>query len=644
MRFKNLVLDQFQEDAIGFIEKNNSVVVSAATGTGKTLIADYLIAKCIRENKRVVYTAPIKALSNQKYRDFVSDHGKENIGIMTGDVVINATAPVLIMTTEIYRNMLVTKDPSVEKVAYVIFDEIHYINDIERGTVWEESVIFSPSHVRFLCLSATIPNAPEFADWIKKIKKHEVEVVTYQKRAVPLEHYVYDSILGFTTIKNLKHNVEETKGIPDYHHAMRTRGREKIDPKKRHQEMQITLIKELRQKTLLPCIFFVFSRDGCQKHANVAYERFDFTTAEEKEKIIRYVNSKITDDVKKIHSVGFMRRILPRGIAIHHAGLLPILKEIVENLFGEGLIKLLFATETFSVGINMPAKCVAFNSLEKYDGISFRYLNSKEYFQLAGRAGRRGIDKKGVVVAMIERKTLDANRVENFTSKDVEPIISQFKLCNNTVLNLVEHHTATEREIILKSSFDYYLQTKGGRNVKVMVSFNNMYKKLVKLGYIDNNGMLTKKGMFARHVYTNELLVSEIFASEFYKKLNEVQICVLIGALIYEEKKQDKFKYGDKKNYYKILDTVSQNEYVAKNLNKIFLARMNLIVTAWCEGVDFFQLMEFTNFDEGDIIRLFRQMIDLMRQVIRATKDRELEMRMHRCIDMLQRDVINVEF
>ena len=206
MKFKGYVLDDFQEESIKSINAGNSVIVSAATGTGKTLIADYCIDKFLKQGKQVIYTAPIKALSNQKYRDFKEDHGYTNIGLLTGDVSINHEAPILIMTTEIYRNMLLTSDPVIKTINYVVFDEIHFINDIERGTVWEESIIFSPENIRFLALSATIPNAEEFADWIRSIKEHEVSVVEYNKRAVPLEHFLYDIEFGMQKAQQIPRN------------------------------------------------------------------------------------------------------------------------------------------------------------------------------------------------------------------------------------------------------------------------------------------------------------------------------------------------------------------------------------------------------------------------------------------------------
>ena len=379
MKFKNFVLDPFQVDAVKSIDKGNSVVVSAATGTGKTLIADYIIDKYLKKKRRIIYTAPIKALSGQKYRDFKKDYGEENIGIMTGDVVINPDAPVLIMTTEIYRNMLLTKDEIINYVSYVVFDEIHYINDIERGTIWEESVIFSPDHIRFLCLSATIPNAKQFAKWIQTIKKHTVDVVKYDKRAVPLEHYVYDMYLGVTKVDEVIKDKKNTT----FHKSFRRKKKDKNVPKPDHNNL-ITLIEDK-----LPCIFFDFSRKDCEKRAVDLARKRDFLSNKDRKHVIELSNKLISAEYRSLQSIQKLKQALSRGIAFHHAGLLPKAKELVELLFSEGIIKVLYATETFAVGINMPAKTVCFASLRKFDGITFRDLNSKEYFQIAGRAGRR---------------------------------------------------------------------------------------------------------------------------------------------------------------------------------------------------------------------------------------------------------------
>ncbi len=646
MKYKNFTLDPFQEESISYVNKGNSVVVSAATGTGKTLIADYVIDKFLKLGKKIVYTAPIKALSNQKYRDFKKEYGAGAVGIMTGDIVINPEAQVLIMTTEIYRNMLLVNDPLVEEISYVIFDEIHFISDIERGTVWEESVIFSPEHIRFLCLSATIPNADEFAAWIESIKDHKVNVVHYAKRAVPLSHYIYDLNLGLSKADKLKNSIDHDKEFPDYYKVMRKRrkGRGRNKKTRFNVPNHIDIVGEIKKKSWLPCIFFTFSRKMCEKNAKDLMKKQDFASPEEKIEIIKTFRNLLDDNIKNMASVKLIRQLVSKGIAVHHAGILPNLKEIVEVLFSKGLIKVLYATETFAVGINMPAKCVCFNSLQKFDGVSFRYLNSKEYFQLAGRAGRRGIDKEGEVIALIDRNDCDIDKIIKFTSKDVDPIISQFKLSVNTVINLVDSHTKEDIERIMKSNFYCFQRKKEKAKINMMISFGKRIKKLKAMDYIDENGELTAKGKFARHIYSNELLVCESFADpKIYSKLSENQIIILAASIAYESRRGDIFRKDPIDQAFrsitKIIDT---NQYIKKQLNKNNIRKMISIITYWSNGCEFGELLDMTNLLEGDIIRLFRQTIDHLRQIKRASMDHDLAEKIKRCIEKIDRDVIAV--
>ncbi len=390
MKFQNFILDRFQEESIASVEKNNSVIVSAPTGSGKTLIADYIIDKDLKDVKRVIYTAPIKALSNQKFKDFTEQYGEDMIGLITGDVVINSSAQVLIMTAEIYRNMAIVDDPLLDSVSYCIMDEVHYISDEERGYIWEESIIFSPEHIRFLFLSATIPNSDEFARWVETIKHHKVDVVKHHIRSVPLERKFYDSDLGITTLEKIK----AKKDLDRYaagHSRTRGRGRQHKVPIPDFR----WLISDLKKTGELPCIYFVFSRAKTQEYAEKLSKKQNFLNQDEQKRVISLAGEefrKISKEIHALKSVQKLRRCLPKGIAFHNAGMLPDIKSIVEKLFEEGLIKVLFATETFAVGINMPAKTVCFDNLRKYTGKGFRLLNSKEYFQISGRAGRRGID------------------------------------------------------------------------------------------------------------------------------------------------------------------------------------------------------------------------------------------------------------
>lgn len=644
MDFKGFVLDDFQVDAIRSIERNNSVVVSAPTGTGKTLIADYIIDKYINSRKKIIYTSPIKALSNQKFKQFSKSYGEDKVGLMTGDFVINPNAPVIVMTTEIYRNMLVTKDDFVNSISYVIFDEIHYINDLERGTVWEESIIFSPEHIRFLCLSATIPNAEEFAKWIMSIKNHKVDVVRNEKRAVPLKHFVYEKTLGISTIKEAR---EFTRGNKLFN-------KKNLSKKERKQLMKIPaaehldLMNALITEKFIPTIFFVFSRKDCEKKSQEAALKFDLTTNEEKREIITTFNNALRnyEEIKKLKSVQLLRSSLTKGIGFHHAGLFPMVKEIVEDLFSRGLIKLLYATETFAVGINMPAKSVAFSSLDKYDGVNFRYLTTKEYWQMAGRAGRRGIDNEGWAVSLIDLRYDDLDKIEYITSGDKEPLISRFRLTDNLILNLLISYTYNDIKKVLKKSFYYYLKNKEETEVRVWSRFKNRVRKLKELGYVSKEGKtLTEKGYFASKIYDHEIEITEIFTTEIYLQLSCPELNALIAAILFDRKtEREHFKlYPDNSRYNKILRIVSKNSpLLMKKLNKTNLKRLMRVVIEWSEGNDFIDVVNLTSMREGDLIRLFRQIIDFLSQVDNAAQKWQVTKKVEECIERIRRDVVNI--
>ncbi|MBN1175802.1 DEAD/DEAH box helicase [Candidatus Woesearchaeota archaeon] len=665
MEFKGKTLDVFQKEAIESIDKNHSCVVSASTGTGKTLIAEYIINKHLPEGNTIIYTAPIKALSNQKYKDFCEDYGKENVGLLTGDTSINHEGQILIMTTEIYRNMLLTNDPLIDRVSYVIFDEIHYINDIERGTVWEESIIFSPKHIRFLALSATIPNYREFADWIAHIKEHPVDTVFYGHRPVPLRHKVYDRRLGLCEIKDVQIDMLKEE---EYSRAMEFSPRYNPGKKKKAQNKakihnmkppyHLDVIKELEGK--MPALYFCFSRKKTQDFAVELSKKQDFLNKEEAQKVLEVIRNHMTPEVAKMETTKVIRNTLPKGIGFHHSGMLPVLKTIVEELFGQGLIKILYTTETFSVGINMPAKAVVFNSLEKYDGINMRMLNAKEYFQIAGRAGRRGIDKEGLVIALINRRFTNLEKLHKISTVDDEPIISHFTLSINTALNLIDNFDENNQERVLKSNFDHYKRLKENKKaVHIMASFKNKIKLLKKLNYIKetdevavNEGayvesntkyMLTDKGRFAKYLYSNEIILTELFHLDFLNKISDIDLLILLASIVYEQRRLDYFMIkGTEKRYHRILKII-EGTVVGKELNKVSLKRMINFVTAWADGSSFTELMTYSNLAEGDIIRFFRRLIDTLTQLLHATEDKILKERLEGLIKLIDRDLVSSE-
>lgn len=649
IKFKEFTLDRFQIEAIQSIENNNSVVVSAATGTGKTLIADYIIDKHLKLGDKVIYTAPIKALSNQKFSDFKRQYGEDKVGILTGDVTINPEAPLKIMTTEIYRNMLLSNDPEALETAYVIFDEIHFLGDYERGTVWEESVIFAPEKTRFLCLSATIPNARQFANWIEYIKKHTVDVVTEKKRAVPLKHLFFDDEKGFATIEEIKEWKELDK-IPKYQKSFRNKKKYFEELKRRKKQGTNELLYDLEAENKLPCIYFCFSRMLTQKKAEGLSKRKNYLSNEETSEAGKIIREKVKDmdeSIKTLETTRLLRQCLSKGIAFHHAGILPSLKGLVEKMFEAGLVKVLFATETFAVGINMPAKAVCFDSLEKFDGIQFRYLNSKEYFQLAGRAGRRGIDKVGYAISMIDRQFMDIKKVESITSSDSEPLESQFRLSYNTVLNMVRNHTEEEQKIILESSFYGYQQSGRQGSTRIINSFNKRKKKLMKENYITNglNGQeLTEKGLFAMKIYTMELLTTELFCSSLTKKLTDEEILVLVGAMMYEERKNVKFRGRDRRVTNRILKKLQNHNYPMQHFRENPFHMLEPFLKKWYNGCEFSELLEFTTMPEGDIVRYIRQILDMLQQIQHATLEDEFRDRIINIKEKIDRDVIAVRF
>ncbi|MFH1132930.1 MAG: DEAD/DEAH box helicase [Nanoarchaeota archaeon] len=628
--YKGFTLDQFQVDAIKAIEENKSVVVSAPTGSGKTLIADYIINRDIHKGIKVIYTAPIKALSNQKYKEFTKEYGADKVGLLTGDVVRNPQGMILIMTTEIYRNMAIARDPALNDVSYVVFDEIHFINDPERGYVWEESIIFSRPDVRFLCLSATIPNAGEFAAWIQAINRHEVKVIRHDIRPVPLHVAFYDKGLGITTLKAIK----ELADIPNYHRAMRTpkHSRPKIVP-----PSPGDLINDIQDK--LPALYFTFSRGGTQKNA---LELANKKILPHEPRISPIIRDKLKDappEVSRLESTKQLRQTLPYGIAFHHAGLLPIIKELVEELFSQGLIKVLFATETFAVGINMPAKSVCFDSMRKFDGRAFRMISAKEFFQIAGRAGRRGIDTEGFVFIMVNMRDFDYARMKRVTEVDDEPIMSQFKLSVNTVVNLIKRHEQEEIDQILCKSFHSFQQWHADfnkrKNYRSHASFVNIRKTLKRLGYLTDKG-ITWKGEFASKIYADEIPITEAFGTDFCKRLNEYQMLLVLACLCYEARESTEFHRRFPTQWsHSLKKMLLKHDVLRREARFRDLEKLTALMHPCYNGASLFTIMQNTSLLEGDLIRFFRQITDRAGQVKKATDDEWLRDMMTKCENVI---------
>eukprot|EP00526_Cylindrotheca_closterium_P029124 CAMPEP_0113649258 /NCGR_PEP_ID=MMETSP0017_2-20120614/26169_1 /TAXON_ID=2856 /ORGANISM="Cylindrotheca closterium" /LENGTH=1088 /DNA_ID=CAMNT_0000561611 /DNA_START=16 /DNA_END=3282 /DNA_ORIENTATION=- /assembly_acc=CAM_ASM_000147 len=472
-------LDPFQAQAIEYIEKEESVLVAAHTSAGKTAVAEYAIAKSLKNGQRVVYTSPIKALSNQKFRDLQEEFS--DVGLMTGDITINPTATALVMTTEILRSMLYRGSELMREVAWVVFDEVHYMRDSERGVVWEESIILLPHRVRFVFLSATIPNASQFAEWICAIHHQPCHVLYTNYRPTPLQHYIFPQggeglhLVVDEKGKFRENNFQKAMGtlqsgsmdvaaadamLNSGNGKKRKRGGAKGGKKGGQFADLHRIVKLIMDRNLNPVIVFSFSKKDCEKYA-LALNREDYTDDVEKDLITQvYTNAieSLGDDDQKLPQVQALLPLLKRGIGVHHGGLLPILKEIVEILFSEGLIKALFATETFSIGINMPAKTVVFTNTRKWDGKEFRWVTSGEYIQMSGRAGRRGKDDRGLVIQMLDEK-MEPSVCKGILYGDPDPLNSSYRISYNMLLNLMRVEDV-EPEFLLRASFHQFQREK----------------------------------------------------------------------------------------------------------------------------------------------------------------------------------------
>ena len=446
----NFEPDDFQKEAINYIEEGKSVVVCAPTGAGKTCIAEAAIQLAIQNNNRIFYTTPLKALSNQKYHDFSKKYGIENTGLLTGDTSINRDAKIVVMTTEVFRNMLYgttfgsVKD-NLKDVKYVVLDEVHYMNDESRGTVWEESIIYCPTNIQIIALSATVQNSSQLTDWINTVHSETKHVFT-DFRPVPLRFYYYDSskphtILPLMTPTGALNSKIKPESRYKYFNA-------KTQPK----NQMADIVEVLHQKDMLPCIYFTFSRRKCDENA-LQCKKLELLTKEESIEIEKYIDEYLKDNMYLFNSPQL--ELIKKGVAPHHAGLLPGLKNLIERLFQKGLIKVVFATETLAAGINMPARTTIISSISKRTDDGHRLLTANEFLQMSGRAGRRGMDEIGYVV-IVGTPFQTPDEVYNLATSSSNPLESKFEPCYSMVLNLLQRFSLDEAKELILKTFGYF--------------------------------------------------------------------------------------------------------------------------------------------------------------------------------------------
>ena len=639
-------LDPFQQHAIEWIGKEHSVLVSAPTGSGKTLIAESAIEGALSKNESVIYTAPIKALSNQKYRDFRERYGGDRVGILTGDVSLNPEAPIVVMTTEIYRNSLFENLERIRKVGWVIFDEVHYLDDPERGTVWEEGLLLTPPEIRILALSATVPNVRELAEWIRSIHNRPIAVVEETHRPVPLEFLFQCQGKIFDQMNQLRREGYLHRDDWRLSSRERRRGYRPIRAKPNRLDQ---LLQHLIEKKRLPAIYFIFGRRRAEFLASEAAQ-FDFLSEGERKEILTlYERLLARYDLTHEKSAQDLLPLIEQGIAYHHAGMLPTLKEVVEQLFTSRLIKLIFTTETFALGINMPARSVVFDELEKFYGTRFRNLKTRDFYQMAGRAGRRGMDERGSVYVRIHPHDTPYAEVERILYGKNEPIRSQFNAAYATLLNLYRDFGRGLSDIYPRSF--HYFQSSRKRREEASGLMERKLTLLEEMGYLQKEG-LAPKGEFAASLFGYELLLSEMQEAGVLEELDEFRLAILLSGLVFEPRKGDRpppLSHSNERllkaaEHYSTL--IHRRESKLRILPYTKLPHFHLApaIEAWARGETFEKLLRLTPTDEGELVRYFRMVIQLLRELWSAPHVSErLRVNAQRARELINRDIVDAE-
>ncbi|MDE0891745.1 MAG: DEAD/DEAH box helicase [Planctomycetota bacterium] len=635
--FRGLTLSPFQVTAVEAIEAGSDVLVSAPTGAGKTLVAEFAILDAVKRGKRCIYTAPIKALSNQKFHDFQANP-EIDVGLMTGDVTIRPQAQVLVMTTEILRNAIFEDSGALDGVEFVVFDEVHFMDDPERGTVWEESLIFAPPQVRFISLSATIPNLEEVGQWLEEIRERPVAVIREERRPVPLEHRFYTERRGSFGVEDLdriRRRDTSKKSERDSQRSGRGRGgrrgggRSELDSRS---PKPGPLFDELEESQLLPALIFSFSRKDCERLARANHRRALLSKEEsarmeelQEELLVKY-------ELDREFLSSEVLSLARRGVGYHHAGMLPLHKELVEQMFTSGLLRLLFTTETFALGINMPARTVAFSGLRKFDGVNFDYMRRRDFLQMAGRAGRQGIDTEGLVYLMLSERDLAQAPLDRILNAEPEPITSRFKLSWSSLLHLVSH-LGRERlpEAWDKSFANFQTRERTPKTLRRErrrqgARVNARLNVLEDMGYLSGDEP-TPRGLLARALNGFELQVTELLFRGVLECEEPTTLAVIFSALIYEDRRPGPPRRTPKSPYSSIISQVDStlrklrmriSDADIDDLPKRADWGLTPIVIEWMNGASFEEIQERFEAGPGDVCRSLRMTVQLMRQVRRA--------------------------
>ena len=604
------VLDQFQIDAISDIKGNNNVLVVAPTGSGKTLIAEKSIDFYLEKNKNIFYTTPIKALSNQKYNDFKK--AGVDVGLLTGDRTIDKDKNLIIATTEILRNMIFSKDKKLENTGLIILDEVHYLGDTERGTTWEEILIHADLGIKFLCLSATVKNKNEFLEWIVSLRG-PTSLIQNNQRPVPLEISLITTNKLSNSIKILK----STNKKKDNNNSKLSKLTQNV--KKPSLDEQVNFLED---QWLTPCIFFHFSRERVESKARqLANNR----KVVDDHKLIRDKFYEIFDDLDlSDHTLLNLDEHLwmwSRGVAFHHAGLAPIVKEFIEFLFLNKYINFLFATETLALGINMPAKSIYLDRLNKYDGIKSRLISRSEFLQLTGRAGRRGIDDKGYAFLSYD-KNINPEWYSNLFTLESSNLNSAFSINYFSILNLLNIYSADECIEILNKSFFAFQNSFNIDSLKN--AFNSKLKVLEDINFIN-----TSMGETLIETHRDQLIPS-IYLYNKIKSVKTFEFYLMfvssgISSNIYDVATSDEF--DDLLSYFEssleILNKL-ENKHSIKKFTNLNLTWFSIFYEFYKTNNIEYVVTKF-NINIGDFIKAAKEGSELSKKLFNIYQDQEFE-------------------
>ena len=697
MQYRGLTLDRFQEEAITHLMGGRSVLVCAPTGTGKTIIADWVVEEALSAGRMVVYTAPIKALSNQKFRDYTRLYGEEQVGLVTGDLVIRRDAPCRVMTTEILRNMLLGSE-DLSKLHAVIIDEIHFLDDRERGTVWEEILIYLPPHVLIVGLSATLSNQHQFSSWLSSVRGAPVEVVVETKRSVPLTFHIANSDTGMLEPgeydRQWKRRNKERRAAVDHRGRGRggqrgeRRGGQRRDRKSRfvRRTRHSDIIRMLVKKNLLPCLYFCFSRRDIEIQARWLARnlRAELLTHRESHELDTRLD-RAREELEPLLSNELLA-MYRQGIAFHHAGLHVSLKALVEELYEKKLIKVLYCTSTFALGINMPARAVAFDGLKKFDGRAVNPLTVRGFMQKAGRAGRRGLDDSGHVVLRIDWEEYDEIKplLAHYFEGRSEPVRSSFSLSWNSVVSLLGRNDRKQvREIVDKSFLAWHLEQRASRhnddakaledraessdkqqarramkeakklrkradraNGRCWNDFVQKEEFLKRHGYIGSDGSFNAGAKVLVNLQIAEILVVELILSGLLDDLDDPTLFGVLCALVSTFPRKVQRRFPIPRN---VRDLARQIEAIRHNgpvldaeqiteTEAIFSPPWIPLGQEWVRGADLPELLSMIDSEtdvSGDIVGTFRRAKDLCKQL--AAVYRDLPDRSEALIDLSRR-------